>query len=50
MLDTVKDMGCNMSLKPHFLKSRLDYFPENFGTLSEERGERFHKDVKKIEK
>ena len=33
-----------MSLKVHFLKSHLDYFPENAGAYSEEIGERFHQD------
>ncbi|GBM80409.1 hypothetical protein AVEN_166261-1 [Araneus ventricosus] len=38
-------MGCNMSLKIHFLHSHLDFFPENFGTVSDEHGERFHQDI-----
>jgi hypothetical protein len=50
MLDAFKDLGCNMSLKFHFLCLYLDYFPENLGSLSEEQGERFHKDVKEIER
>jgi hypothetical protein len=50
MLDSFKDLGCNMSLKLHFLHPHLDYFPENLGSLSEGQGERFHKDVKETEK
>ena len=42
--------GCNMSVKVHFLHSHLDYFPENLGTMSEEQGERFHQDIKTMEK
>jgi hypothetical protein len=50
MLDAFEDLGCNMSLKRHLLHSHLDYFPENLGSLSEEQGERFHKEVKEIER
>jgi hypothetical protein len=48
VLDAFKDLGCNMSLKLHFLHSHLEYFDENHGYLSEGQGERFHKCVKKI--
>ena len=55
--DTVKDlltlhkaMGCNMSLKIHFLESHLDFFPENLGKVSDEHGERFHQDITAMEK
>ena len=34
----------------HFLHCHLDYFPENLGAFSEEQGERFHQDIKVIEK
>jgi hypothetical protein len=27
----------------------VDYFPENLGAVSEEQGERFHKDIKEME-
>jgi hypothetical protein len=49
VVDAFNDLGCNMSLKLHILHSHRDYFPENLGSLSEEQGERFHKDVKEIE-
>jgi hypothetical protein len=45
-----KAMGCNMSLKVHFLDSHLDFFPENLGTVSNEHGERFHQDIYNMEK
>ena len=52
--ETVRNMfkllGCNMSLKLHFLVSQLDYFPPNLGALSEEQGERFHQDLKDVER
>ncbi|GBL92283.1 hypothetical protein AVEN_35833-1 [Araneus ventricosus] len=43
-------LGCSMSLKVHFLDSHLDYFPENLGAVSEEQGEIFHQDIKKMER
>jgi hypothetical protein len=42
-------LGCALSLKVHFLNVHLDYFPENLGAVSEEQGERFHQDIKKME-
>jgi hypothetical protein len=50
LLSTFKKLGCNMSVKVHFLHSHIDYFPDNLGAVSEEQGERFHKDIKTIEK
>ena len=34
-----------MSIKLHFLQLHLDYFPKNFGDLSEEQGEHFHQNI-----
>jgi len=44
-----KAMGCNMSLKVHFLDSQLDLFPENLGqcTMSTNR---FQQDISTMEK
>ena len=39
-----------MSLKIHFLESRLDFFPENLGEISDEHGESFHQDIMTMEK
>jgi hypothetical protein len=50
MLEKFKLLGCNMSLKLHFIASHLDYFPQNLGTVSEEQGERFHQDLKDVER
>jgi hypothetical protein len=33
----------------HFLSSRLDYFPENCGSVSDEHGESFHQDIAAIQ-
>ena len=38
-----------MSIKVHYLKSRLDSFPENLSFVSNEHGERFHQDIKVME-
>ena len=45
LLQSYQDMGCNMSLKIHFLDSHLDFFPDNLGAVSDEHGERFHQDI-----
>jgi hypothetical protein len=36
LLTAYKPMGCNMSLKVHFLGFHLDFFPENLGAVSDE--------------
>lgn len=50
MLRELRTLGCNMSLKLHFLFSHLDVFPDNLGALSEEQGERFHQDIREMER
>jgi len=50
LLTSYKAMGCNMSLKIHFLESHLKFFPENLGQVSDEHGERFHQDIMATEK
>ncbi|CAH2989105.1 unnamed protein product [Chilo suppressalis] len=42
-------LGCRMSLKIHFLHFHFSFFPSNLGVVSDEQGERFHQDVKKLE-
>ena len=49
LLLNFEKLGANMSVKMHFLKSHLDYFPDNLGAFSEEQGERFHQDIKTME-
>jgi hypothetical protein len=39
-----------MGLKIHSLESHLNFFPENFGEVSDEHGERFHQDMVAMEK
>lgn len=48
-LKCYSEMGCRMSLKVHFLDSHLDFFADNLGAVSDEHGERFHKDISAME-
>jgi hypothetical protein len=50
LLKAFKNLGCNMSLKVHYLHSHLDFFPENLGDNSDEHGERIHQDLARMEK
>jgi hypothetical protein len=50
LLKCYQRMGCNMSLKIHFLHLHLDFFPPNLGAVSNECGERFHQDISVMEK
>ena len=50
LLCAFQKLGCNTSVKVHFLHNHFDYFPENLEALSEEQGERFHQDNKTMEK
>ena len=49
MLTSFSILGCNMSIKVHFLFSHLEQFPVNLGKVSDEQGERFHQDIKLME-
>jgi len=49
LLSSYQKLGWNMSVKIHFLSSRLDFFPENCGSVSDEHGERFHQDIAAME-
>jgi len=49
MLTAFGKLGCNMSIKMHYLFSHIDWFPENLGSMSDEQGERFHQDIKEME-
>ncbi|KAJ4449991.1 hypothetical protein ANN_01398 [Periplaneta americana] len=50
MLSAYDKMECNMSLKIHFLHSHLDFFPSNFGVVSDEHEERLHQEITEMEK
>ena len=49
LLKNFQKLGARMSVKMHFLRSHLDYFPQNCGDLSEKQGERFHQDIRVME-
>jgi len=49
LMDSYEQLGCNMSLKMHFLFSHLNFFPLNCGDVSDEHGERFHHDISLME-
>ena len=49
MLNKSRKHGANMIIKVHCLHSHLNRFPDNFGDLSEEQGERFHQYIKVME-
>lgn len=49
LLENYRKIGAHLSLKMHFLKSHLDFFPEDLGAFSDEHGERFHQDISDIE-
>jgi len=42
LLTSYRAMGCNTSLKIHFLESHLNFFPECLGEVSDKHGERLH--------
>ena len=48
MKDTLNNfykLGCNMSIKLHYMHSQIDFFLENLGAVSEGQGERFHLNI-----
>jgi len=49
LLSSYQKLGCNMSLKIHFLNSHLEFFPENCGSVSDKHSERFHQDFAAME-
>ncbi|KAJ8891900.1 hypothetical protein PR048_004456 [Dryococelus australis] len=50
MIVVYRNLGCDMSLKVHFLNSHLDSFPGNCSDVSDKHGERFQNDIMTIEK
>ena len=49
LLQAFQMIGCNISVKVHFLHSHVDYFPDNLGAVSEGQEKRFHQDIKTME-
>ena len=50
LIEQYRTQGCRISLKLHYLHSHLDFFKENLGDVSDEHGERFHQDIRMMEK
>ena len=50
ILKYFKTVKWNMSLKPHFLDSHLEFSPQNLGNISDEHGDRFRRDIAIMEK
>jgi len=50
LLNSYEKLGCNVSVKVHFLHSHVNYFPENLEAIIEEQGVSSHQDIKTIAK
>jgi len=49
-LQRYQKLGCNMSLKIHFLHSHLEFFPKNCGAVRDQHGERSRQDISSMKK
>ena len=49
MLTVFRNLGCNVSVKMHYLFAHMDRFLENLDSMSDEQGWRFHQDLKEME-
>jgi hypothetical protein len=45
-----KAVGCNISLKVHFIDSHRDFLPENLEGVSNDHKQQFHQDIFTLEK
>ena len=50
MLQNFQARGARISIKLYYLFSHLDYFPENLGNVGKKHEERFHQDIRTMEK
>ena len=50
MVKNFQELGCLMNLKLYFLDSHVDFSTMNLGDCSDEQCERFHRDIKEIQK
>ena len=48
MLQSFQALVTRMSIKLYYLFSHLDYFPEKLDDVCEEKGKRFHQDIRTI--
>jgi len=49
LLSSYQKLGCNKSVEIHFVSSHLDFFPENFGSVSDDHSDHFHQDIASME-
>ena len=49
-LVSYKQLNAYMSITIYFPFSQLEKFPENIGSVNDEQGERFHQDMRDMEK
>lgn len=49
LVENYRKQGCLMSVKVHYINEHVEDFPQNCGMLSEEKGERFHQEVRLCE-
>ena len=49
LLNAFQTVGCNMSLKIHFLHSHMDFFPPKMGASSDENWKSFHHNISTME-
>lgn len=50
LFDAYKQLGCTLTYKMHLLRSHLELFPPNIDDWSDQHGERFHQQLKTLEK
>ena len=50
LVQSYKAVGCNMSVRVHFLDAHWDVFPENLSAVSDKHEERFQQDFSNMEK
>ena len=50
LVKSYEKLGYLMNLKLYFLHSHFDSFPSNLGDFSEKQGERYHQDIKEMER
>lgn len=50
LFEHFKNLGYKRSVKLYFKYSRIDYFTHNLSTASKEQHERFHQDIREMEK
>jgi hypothetical protein len=50
LLEQCKNLGCNVSVKLNSMHLQAHYFPQNLGSVSHKYYERFHQDMREMDK